>query len=127
MRDHGLPFRIGHHAASRMVSFARANSILPLHFNYADMKRIYREEIAEEFPEGPAEFPMTEAEFRDALDPRKIVAARRTLGSASPVEVDRMIHDAHARLDAFIHDQKQAREDIETALERLNVEFNKLL
>ncbi len=70
---------------------------------------------------------MTEAEFRDALDPRKIVAARRTSGSASPVEVDRMIHDAHARLDAFIDDQKQAREDIETALERLNAEFNKLL
>ncbi len=127
MRDHGLPFRIGHHAASRMVSFARANNILPLHFDYADMQRIYREEIAEEFPEGPAEFPMTEAEFRDALDPRKIVAARRTSGSASPVEVDRMIHDAHARLDAFIDDQKQAREDIETALERLNAEFNKLL
>ena len=127
MRDHGLPFRIGHHAASRMVSFARANNILPLHFDYADMQRIYREEIAEEFPEGPVEFPMTEAEFRDALDPRKIVAARRTLGSASPVEVDRMLHDARARLNAFIDEQKQARQCIETALERLDADFNTLL
>lgn len=127
MRNHGLPFRIGHHAASRMVGFARKNNILPRHFDYADMQRIYREEITEEFPEGPAEFPMTEKEFREALDPRKIIEARRTLGSTSPAEIDRMIHEARNHLNSFINDRNQARKNIENALERLSAEFNKLL
>ena len=127
MRDHGLPFRIGHHAASRLVSFARANNILPLDFPYVEMQRIYREEIADEFPEGPAELPMTEAEFRDALDPRKIVATRRTSGSAAPAEVDRMITEARTRLTTLIHDRNNARASVETALERLNVAFAEFL
>lgn len=76
MRDHGLPFRIGHHMASRMVGWARAHNVLPLDFPYDEMRRIYREEVSEEYPEGPAELPMSEEEFRSALDPRSIVRAR---------------------------------------------------
>lgn len=32
MRKHGLPFREGHHFASEVVSFAKANNIKPLDF-----------------------------------------------------------------------------------------------
>lgn len=127
MRDHGLPFRIGHHMASRMVSYARANNVLPLDFPYVEMQRIYHEEIVEEFPEGPIELPMTEEEFRDALNPKKIVAGRRTLGSASPTEVDRMIAEACSRLYTFINDRKNASATIQTALTRLDAAFSELL
>ena len=91
MHDHGLPFRIGHHVASRMVSWARANNVLPQDFPYEQMQRIYVEEIREEFPEGPEVLPMSKEEFLDALDPRKIIANRKTKGSAAPAEVDAMI------------------------------------
>ena len=127
MREHGLPFRIGHHMASRMVSYARANGLLPLNFPYAEIVRIYREEITEEFPEASPVFPMSEAEFRDALDPRKIVKNRRTAGSARPSEVEAMIGEEEAALLA-LKSKLEAREgQVEKALEALDADFRRYL
>lgn len=127
MREHGLPFRIGHHMASRMVSYARANGLLPLNFPYAEIVRIYREEITEEFPEASPVFPMSEAEFRDALDPRKIVENRRTAGSARPSEVEAMIGEEEAALLA-LKSKFEAREgQVEKALEALDADFRRYL
>ena len=123
MRDHGLPFRIGHHMASRMVSWARANNVLPLDFPYAEMQRIYKEEIEAEFPSASSVLPMSESEFRDALDPRKIVANRRTTGSAAPAEVDAMLaedRETAERLKSTV-DAMAAKTD--AALEALEARF----
>lgn len=127
MRDHGLPFRIGHHMASRMVGWARANNVLPLEFPYAQMRRIYREEVSEEYPEGPAELPMSEEEFRAALDPRSIVAARRTAGSASPAEVRKMLEADAGRLATLRAERVTEEARVAKALEDLDEAFRKLL
>ena len=127
MREHGLPFRIGHHMASRMVSYARANGLLPLNFPYAEIVRIYRAEITEEFPDASPVFPMSEAEFRVALDPRKIVEKRRTAGSARPSEVEAMIGEEEAALLA-LKSKLEAREgQVEKALEALDADFRRYL
>lgn len=123
MRDHGLPFRIGHHMASRMVSWARANNVLPLDFPYAEMQRIYKEEIEAEYPEASTVLPMSEAEFRDALDPRKIVANRRTAGSAAPQEVDAMIAEDRAALAGFKTTLDALDAKIAASLEALDHRF----
>ena len=127
MRDHGLPFRIGHHLASRMVSWARANNVLPKNFPYEQMRRIYKEEIVEEFPEGPQELPMSEAEFLDALDPRKIIANRKTIGSASPFEVDAMRSNFAARLKEETAKTNALRLKVEMAIDNLQREFAQYL
>ena len=127
MNDHCLPFRIGHHMASRMVGWARANNVLPLEFPYAQMRRIYREEVSEEYPEGPAELPMSEEEFRAALDPRSIVAARRTAGSASPAEVRKMLEADAGRLAALRAEREAEEARVAKALEDLDEAFRKLL
>lgn len=123
MKDYGLPFRIGHHMASRMVSYARANGILPLAFPYAEMQRIYREEVEEEFPQAPRDLPMTEAEFRDALDPRKIVANRKTSGSCAPAEVAAMIAEDRAKAAALRESLLAHEARVAKALETLEVRF----
>ena len=127
MREHGLPFRIGHHMASRMVSYARANGLLPLNFPYAEIVRIYREEITEEFPEASPVFPMSEAEFRDALDPRKIVENRRTAGSARPGEVEAMIGEDEAALLSLKSKLEAREEQVAKALEALDADFRRYL
>ena len=124
MRDHGIPFRIGHHMASRMVSWARANGVLPLDFPYSEMQRIYREEIEEEFPEASPELPMSEAEFHDALDPKKIVESRRTAGSAAPAEVDAMIREDREVLSVFRGRSQALRVQIDDSLAALEKDFS---
>ena len=40
-----------------MVSWARAENVLPLAFPYAQMQRIYGDVVRAEFPEAPADLP----------------------------------------------------------------------
>ena len=127
MKDHGLPFRIGHHMASRMVSWARANNVLPLDFPYAQMQAIYREEIEEEFPEADPVIPMSETEFKDALDPRKIIENRRTAGSAAPAEVDAMIREDRAALAQLSAVTAEVEKRTNDALAALEAEFKHFL
>lgn len=127
MREYGLPFRIGHHVASGMVSWARTNNVLPIDFPYAQAQRIYREVVAAEFPEAPMTLPMPEKELRAALDPRSIVKARRTRGSAAPSEISAMISEARMKLADF---QKEidVRESHRTAsLAALEADFEQFL
>lgn len=127
MRDHGLPFRIGHHVASRMVGWARANNVLPLAFPYEEFERIYREEIQEEFPEGDPKLPMSREEFQAALDPRSIVRNRATAGSCAPAEVDRLIDEAQKELSDLASQRTAQIERIDAALAELNTAFETLL
>jgi len=60
MREHGVPFRIGHHFASSMVGLARKAGFTPLNFPYDEAVRLYREEIEKEFPQASPVFPMNE-------------------------------------------------------------------
>lgn len=126
MRRHGIPFRIGHHAASAMVTFARANNIRPSDFPYEKMREIYAAEIRAEFPEGSAELPMSEAEFRACLDPKSILEERATAGSASPKEVAAMLSEQRGRNAAFAAAAKAKREAIEAAEAALEAEFAKI-
>jgi argininosuccinate lyase len=125
MREHGLPFREGHEVASEIVSHARANDIGPLDFPYAEAQRIYSETV--DGGEYPQELPLSEAEFRQALDPIAIVRNRATSGGPQPAEVERMIGEARERLDAQDNWVKTKRSDIDTALAKLDQEFSTLL
>lgn len=126
MKECGLPFRVGHHVASRMVSFARSRNILPLDFPYAQMQEIYREVIKEEFPEGDSTLPMSEEEFKLALNPLSIVHGRRTLGGPQPAELDRMLKQQQAQNEKNIQWAEQQKNYINTKLNQLNQEFNSL-
>ena len=110
-----------------MVSWARANNVLPQDFPYEQMQRIYVEEIREEFPEGPEVLPMSKEEFLDALDPRKIIANRKTKGSASPAEVDAMISGFTETLKEEQAKTGALRAKVEKAIGELEVAFSKFL
>lgn len=125
MRDHGLPFREGHHIASEIVSHARAEGIGPLDFPYAEAQRIYAETVAgTDFPQ---DLPLSEDEFRAALDPAAIIRARATSGGPQPSEMERMIGEARARLDAQDRWIAGRRDHIEASLSRLDADFSGLL
>ena len=124
MRNHGLPFRIGHHFASEIVGHAKKNNIMPLAFPYAEAQRIYAETV--KGTDYPQTLPMTEAQFKENLDPVIIVKNRKTSGGPQPAEMQRMIAAANADLVAqqdWINDH---RNKITTALGQLHADFAKL-
>ena len=124
MRKYKLPFRVGHHFASEVVSYAKAKDLKPLDFPYAEARRIYAASVhGSEFP---AQLPMDEAEFRATLDPMAIIQNRATAGGPQPAEMARMLKAAQARVDqqsAWIATQ---RTRITSSLARLDRDFEKL-
>ncbi|MDR6214631.1 lyase family protein [Paracidovorax wautersii] len=124
MRKYKLPFRVGHHFASEVVSYAKARDIKPLDFPYAEARRIYAASVhGSEFP---AQLPMDEAEFRATLDPVAIIQHRATAGGPQPAEMARMLKAAQDRVDqqsAWIGAQ---RARITSSLARLDRDFEKL-
>jgi len=124
MRKYGLPFRVGHHFASEVVSYARGNGIGPLDFPYEQARRIYAETVRGSKYEGG--LPMDEAEFRATLDPAAIVRSRATSGGPQPGEMARMLKEARERLAAQDDWIGGKRKHIDDALARLDRDFAQL-
>lgn len=125
MREHGLPFREGHHFASEIVTYARANDLGPLDFPYAEAQRIYAETV--EGTDHPQELPLSEEVFRATLDPMAIIQNRATTGGPQPAEMQRMIVDARGKLDAQAAWIGERRKHVDDALAKLDQDFQALL
>lgn len=121
MRRYHVPFRIGHHAASAMVTYARANNLTPLTFPYSKMAELFTRETEKEWHKEV--FPMSEAEFKAALDPKSIVTARATEGGPQKASLDQLFairKDSNRKAQAF---RSAAQERILGALTKLETEF----
>ena len=127
MSEYGLPFRVGHHVASGMVSFARANGILPLTFPYKEMQRIYAETVHKEMPGFATECPMSEEEFKASLDPREILKRRRTEGSANPEEVSRMLAELTSEMAILKEQTTMLAAAIDQSMADLDSQFEPFL
>lgn len=125
MRKYQVPFRVGHHFASEIVTLARSKNIKPLDFPYAEARRIYHEAV--QGTKYPQDLPMSEAEFRATLDPVAIIKHRATTGGPQPAEMKRMLKEARAQLADNAAWIKGKREHIDGSLARLDQDFNKLL
>lgn len=125
MREHGLPFRVGHHFASEIVGHARQHGIKPLDFPYEEARRIYAEAV--EGADYPQELPMSEEAFRRTLDPMAIVANRATAGGPQPAEMERMIESARQDLAAQKAWIDERRGAIADALRQLDQDFEALM
>lgn len=132
MRKYKLPFRVGHHFASEVVDYAKANNIRPSDFPYAEARRIYAQAIREFNTDasaattGPAELPMSEQEFRETLNPVAVVNHRATVGGPQPAEMDRMLKEAKQTLAQQAAWIQEKRTRIDGSLTRLDRDFAKL-
>ena len=124
MRDHKLPFRVGHHFASEVVGYAKTNNIKPLDFPYSEAQRIYAETV--KGSDYAQTLPLTEAQFKAHLDPVMIVKNRKTAGGPQPDEMQRMLTAAKADLSAQAEWVKTQRDHIASSTKQLDQDFNAL-
>jgi len=126
MRQYHLPFRVGHHFASEVVEYARANNIRPPDFPYAQAQRIYVATL-KEMNLNAETLPMSEAQFRETLDPVAIVRNRVTSGGPQPAEMKRMLNAAAKNLEEQARWTNEHRTRIDASLAALDGDFGKLL
>ncbi len=127
VREYKLPFRVGHHFASHMVSYAREHDIKPLDFPYPEAVKIYAEVIKTEYPQGNPELPITAEQLKSILNPREIVKSRRTYGGPQPAEMDRQLREMEEKIAHQERWVTEKKENINKALNQLDEDFVKVL
>ena len=117
-READVPFRLGHHFASELVTFGRTNRLRPADIGWDDVRRIYAETA--KVSGLAAEIPLSEARFRQALSARGMINAAKGFGGPQPAEVKRMLDRAAERLKAdraWLADKQDAIARAQTALQ----------
>jgi argininosuccinate lyase len=120
VRMTGLSFRQVHHVVARLVRICVSEDVGPSTVTVALLDRAARETIGRTLA-------IDESTLRNALDPELFVATRVTVGSVSPLEVDRMLDVARARLadgDAWLAAERLR---LATAADRLDTAISAII
>jgi argininosuccinate lyase len=88
-----VPFRIGHHFASRLTDHGRSHGLKLDEIPFDKVASIYAEEAQQTFP-------LSEAAYREVISAEYMVYGRRGRGGPQLDEVNRMLGEAHGALQA---------------------------
>jgi len=119
LRDAGVPFRVAHHYASALTDYGRARGKRPAELTDEELQAIYVEAIGEPLPLPPGT-------IHDAMDPAKMVAARKGLGGPQPAEVRRMLAAQQLGVQADESWLKSRREALQAAAKARQAAFDAL-
>ena len=88
-----VPFRIGHHFASKLTDYGRGNKLKLHDIPYAEAVRIYREQTQETLP-------LSETAFREVISAEYMVYGRKGIGGPQLSEMNRMLAEERASIEA---------------------------
>jgi argininosuccinate lyase len=124
-READVPFRVGHHFASELVTFGREKGLGPRDLKFADVTRIWAE-AGKKYDLKDAKFPLTEKRFRESLSAEGMIAAAKGLGGPQPAEVARMLAAQRRQLAADQAWLKATRDKLAKAQQDLDAAFKAL-
>ena len=117
LREAEVPFRIGHHYASEVTTYGRANGKRPKDLSDEELVHLYREAIGEDLP-------IDVGLIRQAMDPAAMVSQRRGLGGPQPAEVQRMLAKHSRSLEAEFVWLESSRKQLEDSTAELQRQFD---
>jgi argininosuccinate lyase len=79
-----VPFRTGHHFASKLTDYGRGKGLRLADIPYAEAARLYREETKQAFP-------LSEKDFAEVISPEYMVFGRKGKGGPQPAEMNRLL------------------------------------
>jgi argininosuccinate lyase len=98
-RDAEVPFRVGHHFASDLVTYGRQNGLAPAQIPFQAARDIFAR-VAREAQLETVDLPLSEPDFFHALSAENMVSSSLGLGGPQPAEVERMLAAEKAALEA---------------------------
>jgi argininosuccinate lyase len=120
-READVPFRVGHHFASELVTFGREKKLKPAEIRFADATRIWAE-AAKKYS-ADATFPLSEKRFRESLSAEGMIAGSKGLGGPQTAEVNRMLDAETKTLASDREWLKSRRERLAEAQAKLDRTF----
>lgn len=117
LREADVPFRTGHHYASEVTTYGRANGKRPKDLSDDELVHLYQEAIGEDLP-------IDVGRIRNAMDPAAMVRQRRGLGGPQPAEVLRMLAEHSESLEAEFIWLESSRRQLEDSTAELQREFD---
>lgn len=124
-RDSDVPFRVGHHFASDLVTYGRTNKMKPSDIPFDEVQKIYTEAVRK-FDFERTEFPLSQAQYKKALTAQNMLASSKGLGGPQRAEVERMLAAEKARLAKDVDWLQQQRQKLAAASAKLDQAFYKL-
>ncbi|MCA3391460.1 MAG: argininosuccinate lyase [Roseomonas sp.] len=85
-----VPFRTGHHFASKLTDFGRGKGLKIHEIAYSEAQRIYEEQAKDKLP-------LTEQEFREVISAETMVFGRKGLGGPQTIETKRAMTETTAQ------------------------------
>ncbi len=123
-READVPFRVGHHFASELVTFGRAKGLKAGEISFRDAERIWGE--AGKKYSVATKFPLTEKRFRESLSAEGMIAGSKGLGGPQPAEVKRMLESERKTLAADQDWTRERRAKLAQAQAKLDDAFKEL-
>jgi argininosuccinate lyase len=109
-----VPFRIGHHFASKLTDYGRGKGLKLHEIPYAEAARVWEADVRQPFP-------LTEKDFAQIISAEYMVFGRRGAGGPQIAEVKRMLAEGGAGAAAgraWLVDRGEALARAEGALDR---------
>jgi argininosuccinate lyase len=114
-----VPFRTGHHFASKLTDFGRGQGLKLQEIPFADVARIYEEQAK-------AKLPLSEQEFREVISAEYMVFGRTGLGGPQVADTKRSLKEAHEATKLAISFLQHTKKRNKNANATLYKEFSAL-
>lgn len=121
----GIPFRMGHHFASNLVTWARANNKTPANTTYEDFVEQWQA-FAQKEETLKAEFPLSKEVLQEAIDPAGIVNARVSFGGPQEADMKRQKANLIVRQEERAKALAAIRERVASGLKQLTDDLQAL-
>ena len=103
-----VPFRIGHHFASKLTDYGRGSKLKLNEIPYAEAARIYHEQTHQALP-------LTEAAFHEVISAEYMVFGRKGAGGPQLAEMQRMLAEARTNVAADLAWLNTSKDHLATA------------
>ncbi|MGZ5137201.1 MAG: lyase family protein [Burkholderiales bacterium] len=108
MQRANVPFRIGHHFASKLTDYGRSRALKLQEVPYAEAARLYETQTTQAFP-------LSAADFAEVISAEYMVFGRKGRGGPQLAEVNRMLSDERENIAAELAWLKSRRDELARA------------